>query len=120
MLVMKALNKWRNLPRAAKSTIAFVFSSLLIKGIGFITIPVFTRIMTPTQYGIVAEYNSWVSILEVFALLGLTSAGVFNVGLNEYKENRSNYISSVLAICNIVTLFCFAFICPAGSHFLRI
>lgn len=107
---MKLLHRWNNLSSVAKSTIAFTFSSLLMKGIGFITVPVFTRILDSTQYGVVTVYNSWLSILEVFALLGLTSAGVFNVGLNEHRENRSSYVSAVLAICNIVTVFCFLLI----------
>lgn len=110
MRQIKMLSKWKNLSVAAKSTVAFTFSSLLIKGISFITVPIFTRVLDSTQYGVVAVYNSWLSIIEVFALLGMTSAGVFNVGLNEHKENRSSYVSSVLSICNLVTLLCFALV----------
>ena len=92
------------MPDAAKSSIVFALSSFILKGISFITTPIFTRIMDSSCYGIIATYNSWLSIIEVFAILGLTSAGVFNVGLNEYKEQRSRYISSVLSLCNIMTI----------------
>lgn len=104
------LKKWHEIPASAKSSIAFVLSSFFIKGISFITTPIFTRLMAPDQYGIIATYNSWVSIIDVFALLGLTSAGVFNVGLNDYKDSRNQYISSTLTLCNLATLVVFAVI----------
>ena len=48
------------------------------------------------EYGIVTMYNSWVSIIEIFAVLGLTSAGVFNVGLNDNKFNIPSYENDVI------------------------
>lgn len=104
----KYISLWKNLPDSAKSSILFVFSTFLLKAISFLTTPVFTRIMEPSQYGIVTNYNSWVSIIEVFALLGLTSAGVLNVGLNDYRTSRNRYLSSLLGLTNIATLLTFA------------
>lgn len=98
------------MPDGAKSSVVFALSSFILKGISFLTTPIFTRILDPSHYGVVATYNSWVTILEVFALLGLTSAGVFNVGLNDYKDRRSQYISSLLTLCNMVTILVFAVI----------
>ena len=115
--------KWKRMPDAAKSSIAFAISSFVIKGISFLTTPVFTRILDSDQYGLVATYNSWVSILEVFALLGMTSAGVFNVGLKDHREDRHQFISSALILCNIVTLSVFAVLMllkiPFGSNFVQ-
>ncbi len=107
---MSVLSKWKAMPDSAKSSIAFIISSFVLKGISFITTPVFTRLMDTTQYGVIATYTSWVSIIEVFALLGLTSAGVFNVGLSEYSDSRDQYISSVLMLCNMTTVIFFAVI----------
>ena len=102
---MKSLKKrWTDIPIAARSAIVFVISAFFIKGITFLVTPIFTRLMPQEEYGVVATYNSWVTILEVFALLGLTSAGVFNVGLKDYKDKRNEYLASVLALCNVVTV----------------
>lgn len=109
-MIAKFKNKWEILPISIKSSIAFIISSFILKAVAFITTPIFTRIMDTTQYGIIATYNSWVSIIEIFAILGLTSAGVFNVGLNENKENRDKYISQCLGLCNISTFITFIFI----------
>lgn len=97
-------------------------SSLLVKGISFLTTPIFTRIIDSEQYGIVATYNSWLSIIEVFAILGLTSAGVFNVGLKDHKEDRDKYISTILVLSNITTIVVFGILfllkIPFGKAFI--
>lgn len=106
----KMIEKWKAIPNSVKSSIAFILSSFFLKGVSFITTPIFTRLMDTTQYGIIATYSSWVSIIDVFALLGLTSAGVFNVGLNDYKDSRNQYISSILTLCNLTTFAVFGVI----------
>lgn len=105
---MGLIKKWRSLPAATKSSIAFMLSSFFVTGLSFLTTPIFTRVMPEEQYGIMATYYSWLSIIDVFALLGLTSAGIFNVGLNEHSKNRDAYISSITVLCNTVTVVVFA------------
>lgn len=63
--------------------------------------------LSQEQYDVITTYGAWTTILEVFALLGMTSAGVFNVGLNDYKGRRDSYIASVLLLCNLVTIVFF-------------
>lgn len=106
----KIIEKWKKIPDSVKSSIAFAFSSFIIKGIAFIVTPIFTRIMEIDDYGVITTYNSWVSIIEIFALLGLTSAGVFNIGLKDNKETRDKYISSCLGLCNFATVIVFSII----------
>ena len=106
----KLIKKWSQMPDSVKSTFAFVASSFILKGVSFITTPIYTRVMDVSQYGVVSIYNSWLLIIEVFALLGLTSAGVFNVGLNDYRDSRDEYMSSILGLCNVVTLVVFGLI----------
>ncbi len=110
------------MPASAKASAAFILSSFILKGMSFLTTPIFTRMMDTSQYGVISLYTSWLSIIEVFALLGLTSAGVFNVGLHDYKDSRNQYISSILTLCNLSTVVVFTglFIAKAflGEEFL--
>lgn len=106
----KLIQKMRGAPITLKASIAVFLSSVLLKGIAFITIPIFTRILGTEQYGTIALYNSWLSILEVFAVLGLTSAGSFNVGLNDNKNEPYRYMANCLCICNCATIICFLII----------
>ena len=106
--VRKAMTRYREVPPAVKAAVAFTISNFVLRGISFITTPIFTRLMSQSQYGMVSLYNSWQTIIEVFALLGLTSAGVFNVGLNDYRDSREQYMSSMLMLCNLSTILVFA------------
>lgn len=108
--IKNLINKWYTMPDTAKASIAFVISSFVLKGIVFISTPVFTRIINTAEYGIIAEYNSWMSIMEVAALLGLTSAGIINVGLNDYRDCRDKYLSVLMTICNTMTIVVFGIV----------
>lgn len=102
--------KWKQLPVSVRAALVFGICSFLSSGISFLFMPIFTRIMSKEQYGIVTDYNSWHYIIEVFAVLGLASVGSFNVGLNEYRDRRDRFVSSMLIMANLATLAVFAII----------
>lgn len=112
------LAKWHNMSAPAKVSIAFIFSSFILKGINFLTTPIFTRLMETSEYGILSTYNSWISIIDVFACLGLTSTGVINVGLNEHPDlkERKMYLSSLTGLCNVTTVVVFSLICLVQKY----
>ena len=102
--------KWKQLPVSVRAALVFGICSFLSSGISFLLMPIFTRIMSKEQYGIVTDYNSWHYIIEVFAVMGLASVGSFNVGLNEYRDRRDRFVSSMLIMANLATLTVFALI----------
>ncbi len=91
---MADLYKKMSLP--VKASLWYMLCSILQKGINVITTPIFTRIMTTDQYGLVTVYNSWESIITVFATLKFT-AGVYNNAMIRYEKDRDGY-TSVLQI----------------------
>lgn len=98
------IKKFRKMPDPLKATLVFAIASFATSGINYITTPIFTRILTSAQYGTVAVYNSWFSILRVFASLTLIFPGILNVGLYEHKNNRWEYLSSILGLTTLITL----------------
>ncbi|MCR5204110.1 MAG: oligosaccharide flippase family protein [Lachnospiraceae bacterium] len=106
----RILTGWKKLPVPSRSALIFGICSFLSSGISFLLMPLFTRLMDTEQYGIVTDYNSWHYILEVFAVLGLASVGSFNVGLNEYRENRNRFVSNMLIMVNLSTFVVFGLI----------
>lgn len=56
--------------------------------------PIYTRLMTTTEYGKYSIFNSWESIVTIFITLNL-SWGVYNQGLVKYEEDRKRYSSSM-------------------------
>ena len=57
--------------KAVKAGIGYTVGNMLIKGITFLTIPVFTRLMSTEDYGIFNTFNSYMAILTIFVGLAL-------------------------------------------------
>ena len=101
--VKKLKNKLRVIPIEAKASFAYTLSNLLTKGIGIITIPVFTHILDPSEMGLVTLFMTWFAMLSILASFGVDS-GSFNIAMLEYKEKRSQYISSALFFSTLSTI----------------
>ncbi len=52
----------------------YVSADVLSKGLGFISIPIFTRLLVPKEYGILGVFTSFVSIAGIVYGLGIRSA----------------------------------------------
>lgn len=96
------------IPKPAKAAIVFTIATFMTQGLYIITTPIFTRIMSTEDIGIVTLFNSWNQLIGVIAGLGLTS-GSFSIAMMEYKQERSRYISSVLFLSTISSLILFLF-----------
>lgn len=100
----KVIEKWDKMSMPAKSSIVFLIATVFIKGIVFITTPIFTRIMSENEMGIIGAYNSWRGIYEIFAILSITSAGIFNVGMSQFRENRDKYLSAITCMTIVIAI----------------
>ena len=67
------------------------------------SIPVFTRLMNPGDYGAFGVFASWVEVLGLLTSLCL-SKGVFNNGLHEFKQDRDVLSFSMLVLSNCSTV----------------
>lgn len=105
---MNIKNKIKILSVQKKAALAYIVANLLNKGLSYLTLPIFTRLMPTNQMGIVTTFSSWQNILYPIITLSLTS-GSINVAFLEYKENRDKYESNILTISSI-TGFCFLII----------
>lgn len=94
-------NKIQSIPVGAKSAVVYTASSVFTRGLAIISVPIFTRLMTTEQIGVVNIYNSWYSLISAFATLSLTSGG-FAVAMKEYSDKRDEYESSILTLTSIV------------------
>jgi O-antigen/teichoic acid export membrane protein len=98
--------KYNAIPAPVKASIWFTICNVLQKGISMITVPVFTRLLTTDQYGVYSVYQSWYSIITVFATLNLYY-GVFNNGMIKYKDDRDRFTSSMQGLTTTITLALF-------------
>ena len=93
----KVLGKWRNLPLQLKVSVAYVFCSILQRCLTFITMPLFTRLLTTEQYGQFTIFSSWQGILTIFITLNL-AYGSFATAMVKYEDDRDGYLSSIQGI----------------------
>ena len=94
--------------KGLKASFVYTVSSLLSKGLAIITVPIFTRLMSTEQIGIVNLFTSWQAMIGSFATLSLTSGG-YMLAMKEYKDSRDQYMSSVLTLTSLVSVVLFVF-----------
>lgn len=83
----------------------YVNSALL-----FLATPIFTRLLSTSEYGEVVLYNSWATVLGIFATLSL-SGGVLQSAMLEFTNDLDAYISSMIGLSTVSVLLCVAIVC---------
>lgn len=92
--------------KSIKSSSAFFLSNLIVSGISYLTIPIYTRILSPSQFGEVSVFLTWYTLIGILAMFSLSS-GVFNVGMVDYPTERDKYSFSMLILSNIISVVVF-------------
>lgn len=87
--------------KALKSGVWYTFSNLVTKSIGFLTTPIFTRLLSRNDYGLYSNYSSWLQTFTVFATLNLGAS--FISARYDYENDFDGYVSSTLVLSSIVT-----------------
>lgn len=95
--------KWNNTPITTKVSLSYTVCSILQYGLNFITLPLFTRLLTTEQYGQSTIYTSWLSLLTIFLTLQLPY-GSFSRAMVKFEDKRDEYIAAVEGVC--VSLAC--------------
>lgn len=86
-----------------KASVWFTICNFIVKAISFITIPIFTRMMSPIEYGRMSVYYSYEQFFLILATMEL-SLGAYQRGILRYKNNLALFTSSLLSLSNIITL----------------
>ena len=106
----KKVVKWKEIPAAVKASAAYAACSVLQRCLSFITMPLFTRLLTVEQYGQSTIYSSWSGILTIFITLNL-AYGSFSTAMVKFENCRDEYISSVEGIClSLAVVFCLIYL----------
>lgn len=85
--------------KALKSGIWYTASNFLVKSIGFITTPIFTRLLTKEEFGAYNNYVSWLSIVSIFVTLDLEATLIS--ARFDFKDKFDEYILSVLSLSSL-------------------
>ena len=101
MIIMNLATKTKlflkNSSAQAKASIAFLLAGVFQKGIQIITTPIYTRIMSTSQYGDYNTYNAWYNILSIFISLRI-AYGVYTQGLVKFEKDKDQFESSLMGL----------------------
>lgn len=89
--------------KVQKAGIGYTIGNYLLRGLGFITIPIFSRILSTTDYGIYNTYMSFEGIL--FIIIGLALHSSFKNANIKYGLKFNEYVSSCIILCIFNFLF---------------
>ena len=88
--------------KALKSGVWYTMANFMMKGIGFITTPIFTRLLSHEEFGLYSNYASWLHTFSIFVTLHLGAS--FISARFDFEDDFDGYISSVLSLSALSTL----------------
>lgn len=75
-----------------KASTSYLFGTLFNKGIAFFTVPIFTRLLSTSDYGVVTTYNSWIAILAMVVGIALHSG--IRIAFVDFKDEMKDFIAT--------------------------
>ncbi|MEK5289175.1 oligosaccharide flippase family protein [Streptococcus sp. FSL R7-0212] len=105
--------------KLVKSGIIYTLGIMLVQGLAFFTLPIYTRLMNQASFGEFSLYMSWVSIISI--IIGFQTNGSLSVAKLKYGDHYEEYSSHALTFSNLVFLVIFSLsliFLPAFSKFL--
>ena len=100
---------------AFKAGIGYTLGNIFIKGINFITLPIFSRIMTTKEFGIYNVFLSYDAIL--FVVIGMALHSSIRSASYRYKDEINEYTSSI-SLIYIINSFLFLIIATVFGNLL--
>ena len=88
---------------AVKSGLWYTVGNFSTKAIGFITTPIFTRLLTPEEVGDYSNVVSWIEIFIIVCTFNLFSSVM--TAKFDFKDEIDDYIASNLIAGSLVTVF---------------
>lgn len=120
---MSFLNKRKNqsgtVSEQVRASTAYTICSVIQRCMSFITLPIFSRILSTDEYGLSTVYSSTMAILIIFTSLQLPY-GTLDTAMVKYENDRKGYVSAANGLCTVLTLIYFAVYIPFNLYWNRL
>lgn len=87
---------------SVKAALYYLICQVLVKGMTFLTTPIFARLLSKNDYGVTSNFFSWQMLLMTFVTLHL------NVTINkskfDFREDNDSYLGTILLLSNVSTM----------------
>lgn len=99
-----------------KDSAIYAVGTIASRLVGFIMIPVYTRVLTPADYGIIETIVRLVDIIGLFLALGLAEALLRHYYIAKDEEDRKRLVGTVFTLNLAVVLVGGLLVLPFSSH----
>lgn len=118
MDIKKSLKKLFTGTSANQMAFFNILGPVILNGVNFFTVPIFTRMLGPENYGVISLYTTWVQVLTI--VMGIQTCGTIAASRVYFDEKEHNaYYSSILSLSCLVsagiTALMIAFIGPISE-----
>jgi len=97
--------------KTLKTTLIYLISTIVEKGLGFLLIPVYTHYLSTQDYGILTLIQAFIAVMVIFFTLSLSGAGSryhFEINKVFYRQlHYGNIYASVIVISLVMSLVLF-------------
>lgn len=104
--------------KLVKSGIWYTIGTFLVQGLSFLTVPIFTRMLSTSDYGIVTNYGNYLSFFMTVITMGLISS--VQRSKYDFKEDYNEFLSSVLFLSTISAVVWFVVVSIFREFFANI
>lgn len=112
---MEGTQKGKSAAVVLKSGLWYTICNFMLKGMAFITSPIFNRLLTKEELGDFGNLTSWITILSVLTSLDLAQS-IIRSKL-EHGDDIDSYMLSILSFSTIWTLMCYGVVCLFPAFF---
>lgn len=114
--------KQSNMVGLAKETAIYGVSSIVGKFFNWLLVPLYSRIITDTEYGVVTQLYTWIALIIIILTYGMET-GYFRFAANTTKEESDKVYSttmSSIAFTSILFLIIFWLFNPEISSLMKL
>lgn len=87
------------------SAVIYTIGLVLVRGLGFISAPIFTNLLTPADYGITSTFATWTLLMQT--VFSLYTQGSLVAALKDYKgKEYEKYVSCILNLSGVCFVIC--------------
>lgn len=86
-----------------KAGIGYSVGNVLIKGITFFSIPLFTRLLSTEDFGIYNTYMAYEAVIAIIVCLG--TEGTLKNGFSDFRANFEDYLYTITLLTLLPILF---------------
>lgn len=108
-LLLFSKKYYNSLSPTKKTILWFTFATIIQNAILFLVTPLYTRLLSDTEYGIFSVYQSWQQIVSIVAVIALDRC--ITVGFMKFEKHRSEFLSSVQALMTVCVAIFTGLIC---------